>query len=180
MNVPAIPSAREVYFLISTNKEFVEKTLLEMYRRHQANKGISNGKGFNHQTIKDGVRLGRWLDKHGQFTTSFTPGRGENRSRKTADDHVEAARQVLYKHVDQIIKMITEKVEAKLQAKKEAARIAAERNAKRQANEAAERSAQLALNGQRSAEILSMLDEISEDERPTERTLTPLPWRRTA
>lgn len=168
MNVPAIPSAREVYFLISTNKEFVEKTLLEMYRRHQANKGISNGKGFNHQTIKDGVRLGRWLDKHGQFTTSFTPGRGENRSRKTADDHVEAARQVLYKHVDQIIKMITEKVEAKLQAKKEAER------------RAAEHKAQLALNGQRSAEILSMLDEISEDERPTERTLTPLPWRRTA
>jgi hypothetical protein len=117
MNSIQIPSAREVYFLISTNEDFVEKMLLEMYRRHEANKNKSNpactGKGFNHVTRKDGLRLGRWLDRHGHFTSGVNSTGEANRSRKSRDQHIQKARDVLYRHVDQIISIITEKVQAR-------------------------------------------------------------------
>lgn len=102
-----IPSKVEVQFFIDNSEDFVESTLLALYRRHVANKGLKNGKGFNYATAKDGQRLGRWLDTKGKFTD------GTGKWSRTREQHLAAARQVLKKHVDQILTMMIEKAEAK-------------------------------------------------------------------
>lgn len=169
-----IPSPREVYFLINTNPEFVEGTLLALYKRHKANDGAArDGKGFNLATKKDGVRLGRWLDKHGKFTSGVNATTGEyNRSTKSREDHLVEARAVLMAHIPQIIAMITESIE-KIKA-----------DAERKRREAEERKAMEGLTREyglvRCGEILSLLNgkAVAPDELPTQRDVNPLPFRR--
>lgn len=188
MSVVTIPNRREVMFLISTNPvvatidlgggdslpvTFVEQTMLDLYRRHKAGKDVP-GVGFSRATMKEGTRLGRWLEKHGRFTSGYNATTGEsNRSTKSKDDHLQAARDVLYVHADQIIDMITDKVKAALAAKK---REEEKRNAARR--EAAQNAAPISPT--RTAEILAMVGgKLPEDAEPlTERN--PVPVRRTA
>lgn len=102
----AIPSKVEVAFLIDNSEDFVEQTLLALYRRHVENKGQSNGKGFNYATVKSGTRLGSWLAKNGHFTS------GTGQWAKSREQHLATAREILKKHLDQILTMMLEKAAA--------------------------------------------------------------------
>jgi len=201
MSTMSIPTKREIFFALSTDNEFIERTLLAMYQRHMANKGILNGKGFNRVTKIDGVRLGKWLA--GKGNGHFTSGEG-TRSTKSRDEHLQKARDVLYPHVDQIIVMMTENLMAAKAAELRGSRTAAAPVAPL-APLAPPRSVpvpsapvrlsdreQIALNLQRSREIVAMLEEqlasaslnsgkVLPDERITERNVTPwrTPWRGT-
>ena len=187
MSTMSIPTKREIFFALSTDNEFIERTLLAMYQRHMANKGILNGKGFNRVTKIDGVRLGKWLA--GKGNGHFTSGEG-TRSTKSRDEHLQKARDVLYPHVDQIIVMMTENLmAAELRGSRTAAAPVAPLAPPRfvpvpSAPVRLSDREQIALNLQRSREIVAMLEEqlansgkVLPDERITERNVTP--WRGT-